>query len=91
MRMALGARPRDVLGLVLRQGGRLAALGLGIGLLGAFAVGQLLASTLHDVSPTDPFILILVPLVLGSAALVACWLPARRAARITPMTALRGE
>jgi putative ABC transport system permease protein len=91
LRMALGARPRDVARLVLREGGALTALGLGIGLLGALAVGRLLASTLHDVSPTDPLVLLLVPIVLGSAALVACWLPARRAARIDPMTALRCE
>ena len=63
-------------------------LGLGIGLFGAFAVGRLLASTLHEVSAADPFILLVVAR-LGAAALVACWLPARRAARVDPMTALR--
>jgi putative ABC transport system permease protein len=91
LRMALGARPRDVLRLVLGEGGALVAIGLGLGLVAAFAVGRLLASTLHDVGPGDPPTFVLVALVLGATGLVASWLPARRAARVDPMTALRSE
>jgi putative ABC transport system permease protein len=91
LRMALGARPRDVLRLVLGEGGALVAIGLGLGLAAAVAVGRLLASTLHDVGPGDPPTFLLVALVLGATGLVASWLPARRAARVDPMTALRSE
>lgn len=91
MRMALGARPGDVARLVLGEGGALVVLGLGLGLLGARALGRLLTSMLHEVDPADPWTLLLVAAVLVSAALVACWLPARRAARIDPMAALRCE
>jgi len=89
LRMALGARPRDVLRLVLGEGSRLLGLGLAFGLLGALALGRALASTLHEVGTADPSTFVVVALALGSAALVACWLPARRAARVDPMTALR--
>jgi putative ABC transport system permease protein len=91
LRMALGARPRDVLGLVLGEGGTLVALGLGLGFVGALALGRVLASTLHEVGPADPPTFVLVAFVLGAAGLVASWLPARRAARVDPMTALRSE
>jgi putative ABC transport system permease protein len=91
LRMALGARPRDVVGLVLVEGGTLVVVGLALGLAGAFALGRLLASTLHDVDPADPHAFLLVALVLGAAGLAASWLPARRAARVDPMTALRSE
>jgi putative ABC transport system permease protein len=91
LRMALGARPLDVLRLVLGEGGALVVLGLALGFVGAFALGRLLASTLHEVGPADPPTYLLVALVLGAAALVAAWLPARRAARLDPMAALRCE
>jgi putative ABC transport system permease protein len=91
LRMALGARPRDVLRLVLGEGSRLLGLGLAFGLLGAFALGRVLASTLHEVGSSDLSSFLVVALTLAPAALAACWLPARRAARVDPMTALRAE
>jgi putative ABC transport system permease protein len=92
LRMALGARPGDLLRLFLGEGSRLVGLGLAFGLLGAFALARILASTLHEVSRADyPPTLLIVSLVLGLTALAACWLPARRAARMDPMSALRAE
>ena len=89
LRMALGARPRDVLRLVIGQGVSLVVIGLALGVASAFALTRLLASTLYQVSPTDPGIFTFVALVLASVALLACWLPARRATRINPIVALR--
>jgi predicted permease len=94
IRMALGARVPDVTRMVIGQGLRLVLIGLGIGLLGAIALGQVLASMefmLYDVGPTDPLTLAGVPLLLTAAAVFACYLPARKAARIDPMAALRCE
>ena len=91
IRMALGATTRDVLWMVLRDGFTLAGAGLGIGLLLAVAVGLLLRSMLYEVRAVDPLTFTLAPLCLGAAAMLACYLPARRAARIHPMTALRCE
>ena len=91
VRLALGARPADVLWEVLRRGLLLAGLGTGLGLAVALAVTRLLAGFLHGVSPFDPATFIAVPLVLGATALFACWLPARRATRVDPMVALRSE
>jgi putative ABC transport system permease protein len=91
LRMALGARPRDVLRLVLRAGLSMFGLGLGLGVAGAWALTRLLSSTLQGVNPTDPATFALVALVLAGAALLACWLPARRATRVSPMVALRSE
>jgi putative ABC transport system permease protein len=91
VRMALGARGRDILSLVLRQGGRLVAIGLVAGVAGALALGRVLASQLPNVSALDPAVLAIAVLGLAGAALVACWLPARRAARIDPMRALHEE
>ena len=91
IRMALGAQRRDVLGLVMRQGMRLAGIGVGVGIIGALAATQLLRSLLFGVSATDPLTFIAVPLVLLAVALLACWLPARRAASVDPMEALRYE
>jgi putative ABC transport system permease protein len=91
LRMALGARPRDVLRLVIGQGASLIAVGLALGVAGAFALARLLSSTLHEVDPADPGTFAAVALVLGGVALLACWLPARRATRISAMAALRCE
>ena len=91
IRMAMGARGRDVLALVLRQGMALAGLGIGLGLAGAFAVSRALAGLLYGVRPGDPATLAAVGLLMGVVALVACALPARRAARVDPMVALRSE
>jgi putative ABC transport system permease protein len=91
VRVALGAQPPDVLRLVLRQGLGLALLGTVLGLFGVFAVGRLLAATLPALPPPEPATAALVIVVLLAAAGLACWLPARRATRVDPMTALRAE
>jgi putative ABC transport system permease protein len=91
IRVALGARPRDVVRLFLRQGLRLVALGLGLGLVGGVALARLLAAALVDVSPLDPVAFGGVALFLASVALLACYIPARRATKIDPMVALRYE
>ena len=91
IRMALGAQGSSVLKMVVGSGLRLALMGVGIGLLGAFAVTQALRRALYQVSATDPLTFALVPTFLAAVALFACYLPARRAARIHPMEALRCE
>jgi putative ABC transport system permease protein len=89
IRVALGARPGDVLGMVLREGAALAAVGVGVGLPLAALVGMALGSLLYDVKPLDPIVFLTSPVLLALAAMVATWLPARRATRVTPLTALR--
>ncbi|MET0397620.1 MAG: ABC transporter permease [Longimicrobiaceae bacterium] len=91
VRLALGARAGDVLRMVLRQGMALVALGIAAGLAGALVMTRVLESLLFGVSPTDPLTFAAVPLALCAVALLASWLPARRAARTDPMTALRAE
>jgi ABC-type antimicrobial peptide transport system permease subunit len=91
IRMSLGASRSRVLGLVLKQGMRLAGIGFAIGLVGALAAGRLLSSLLHEVRPSDPLIILLTAVCLGAVALIACYLPARRAAHVDPMVALRHE
>ncbi len=91
IRMALGAQRRDVLGLVVCQGMRLALLGVGIGLAAALALSRVLQTLLFEVKPTDPLTFTAVSLALIAVALLACWLPARRAALVDPMEALRYE
>jgi putative ABC transport system permease protein len=91
LRMALGATPREILALSLSDGGKILAFGIALGLVGAVLVGRMLASVLFQVSPFDPWTLGVVCLVLGSATLAASAIPARRAARMDPVTALRYE
>lgn len=91
IRIALGARPGDVLGLVLRQGSGPVAAGLGIGLVAAFGLTRLLKSLLYEVSVTDPAIFTGVSLGLVVVALIAMWVPAWRATRVDPTQALRQE
>ncbi len=91
IRMALDARSIDVLTSVVGQGLRLALVGTIIGLVGAFGLTRVIASLLYDVSPTDPLTFALVSLILIGVAALASYLPARRAARIDPMAALRYE
>jgi predicted permease len=91
IRIALGAQQFDVLNMVVGQGMRLTLVGVSIGLLGSFALTRVLTSTLFNVKPTDPLALVGVSLLLLGVALCACWLPARRAAKIHPMIALRAD
>ena len=91
IRMALGASQPNVVGLVLRDGLRLALIGLGAGLVAALIGAQLLASLLFGVSARDPIVFTTVAVALGSIALAACWLPARRATKVDPLVALRAE
>jgi putative ABC transport system permease protein len=89
--MALGARPADVLRLVVGQGMRLALLGLGIGIAAALLATRLMTRLLYGVSATDPMTFVAIALLLATVALVANWLPARRAIRTDPTTALRAD
>jgi putative ABC transport system permease protein len=91
IRMALGAHRRDVFGLVIGQGFKLATSGIAVGLAGAFALTRLMTSLLYDVSAVDPWTFGLVTVFLAGISLLACYLPARRAVNVSPMDALRYE
>ena len=87
----MGAQPGNVLKLVLRQGMRPVAFGSVVGVVGSLVTSRLVASQLYGVSSADPLTLASIVVLLAVAALFACWLPARRAARVDPMEALRCE
>jgi len=91
IRMALGAQTRDVLKLVIRQGIRLTLLGAAIGGAGAVALSRVIKSWLFGVSPTDPLTFAVAALLLAVVALLSCWIPARRATKVDPITVLRSE
>jgi len=91
LRVALGARPRDVLRLVIGQGMALTLVGVGVGVAASLALTRVISGLLFGVGATDPGIFVAVPLLLASVALLACYLPARRAAKVDPMVALRYE
>jgi len=89
--MAIGARPTEIVLMILRQGMGLSLAGVVVGLIGAFALTQSVRGLLFEVTPTDPVTFVGVALVLSAAACAACYIPARRAARVDPLRALRAE
>jgi putative ABC transport system permease protein len=91
VRMALGASRRQVIGMVVGQGARLALLGVALGLAGSLALTRVISTLLYGIQATDALTFAVVPLLLGAVAVAACWLPARRASRIDPLVAMRAE
>ena len=91
IRMAIGARPLDVMGMVLGQGLTFTIIGIAVGIALALFANRFMQDFVVGVSPHDPLILIGVPAILASVMLAACWLPARRASRVDPVTVLREQ
>src|SRR5262249_23769252 len=91
IRMALGAHTSDVLGLVLRQEMKFVLIGMGLGLVSSLVLTRLMTTLLFGVSPTDPPTLVVISLFLATVALLACYIPARRATKIDPLMAIRNE
>jgi putative ABC transport system permease protein len=91
IRMALGAKPVDVLGMVIRQGIILALMGVAIGVVVALGITRLITSMIYGVTPYDPVTFVTVAILLVLVAAAACYVPARRAMRVDPMVALRYE
>jgi putative ABC transport system permease protein len=91
VRIALGAEPRNVTRMIVRQGGTVALAGVAAGLVAALAGSRLLATLLYDVSPRDPAVFVTTTATLLAVALIACWLPARRGAQVDPLRALRAQ
>ncbi len=91
IRLAIGADPRAIVRLVLGEGAVLAGLGVALGIGGAILLTRWIATLLYEVSPTDPVVLVSLPLMLGAVALAACYIPARRAAKSDPLAVLRTD
>ena len=91
VRLAMGAEPRASPAMILRQGGMVTLVGVAVGLAAAIAGSRLIQSLLYGVGPRDPVIFVVTTLALLGIALLACWLPARRAARLSPLEALRTD
>jgi len=91
VRLALGAQRGDVLGLILRRASWLTGAGISIGLVLAFVLAHLVANLLRGVRPDDPVVFTVITVTIAAAALGSSWIPARRAARVDPMQALRAE
>jgi ABC-type antimicrobial peptide transport system permease subunit len=89
VRLALGAKPASVAAMIVQQGGIVALAGIAVGLIAALAGGRLIESLLYGVSPRDPAIFAGTTLTLLTVTVIACWLPARRAAHLSPLEALR--
>jgi len=91
LRMALGAQARDVLTLILAQGLKLTLIGIGLGLMAALALTRWMESLLFDARPTDVLTFAVIALLLTAVALLACWIPARRATKVDPLIAIKYE
>ena len=91
IRMALGAQPSGILGLIIREAMSVVGLSIGLGFAGALACSRLLRSLLYGIAPWDPVTFVAISILIAVVALLACWIPARRAARVNPTVALRSE